>query len=97
MIALEQAVVDLTAAPRSILFLDTRTLLDISDGDFVPPGRIHQLEFRLQAVRRSGSETASRRNSSKPDTVPHAAAAGLRYAISLEAALADLQAAGEMP
>ena len=32
-----------------------------------------------------------------PDIVPHAAAAGLRYAISLEAAVADLQAAGEIP
>ena len=32
-----------------------------------------------------------------PDIVPHAAAAGLRYAISLEAAVADLRAAGEIP
>jgi hypothetical protein len=32
-----------------------------------------------------------------PDIVPDAAAAGLRYAISLEAAVADLQAAGEIP
>jgi hypothetical protein len=32
-----------------------------------------------------------------PDIVPHAAAAGLRYAISLDAAVADLRAAGEIP
>ena len=32
-----------------------------------------------------------------PDIVPHAAAAGLRYAVSLEAAVADLRAAGEIP
>jgi hypothetical protein len=32
-----------------------------------------------------------------PDIVPDAAAAGLRYAISLEAAVADLRAAGEIP
>ena len=32
-----------------------------------------------------------------PDIAPHAAAAGLRYAISLEAALADLRATGEIP
>ncbi len=32
-----------------------------------------------------------------PDIVPHSAAAGLRYAISLEAAVADLRAAGEIP
>ena len=32
-----------------------------------------------------------------PDIVPDAAAAGLRYAISLEAAIADLRAAGEIP
>ncbi len=32
-----------------------------------------------------------------PDIAPHAAAAGLRYAVSLEAALADLRAAGEIP
>ena len=31
------------------------------------------------------------------DIVPDAAAAGLRYAISLEAAIADLRAAGEIP
>ena len=32
-----------------------------------------------------------------PDIVPDAAATGLRYAISLEAAVADLRAAGEIP
>jgi hypothetical protein len=32
-----------------------------------------------------------------PDIVPYAAAAGLRYAISLEAAVADLRGAGEIP
>jgi hypothetical protein len=32
-----------------------------------------------------------------PDIAPHAAAAGLRYAVSLEAAVADLRAAGEIP
>ncbi len=32
-----------------------------------------------------------------PDIVPHAAAVGLRYAVSLEAAIADLRAAGEIP
>jgi hypothetical protein len=32
-----------------------------------------------------------------PDIVPDAAAAGLRYALSLEAAVADLRAAGEIP
>jgi hypothetical protein len=31
-----------------------------------------------------------------PDIVPDAAAAGLRYAISLEAAVADLRAGGEI-
>jgi hypothetical protein len=31
------------------------------------------------------------------DIVPHAAAAGLLYAVSLEAAIADLRAAGEIP
>ena len=31
------------------------------------------------------------------DILPHAAAAGLRYAVSLEAALADLRAGGEIP
>ena len=32
-----------------------------------------------------------------PDIVPDAVAAGLRYAVSLEAALADLRATGEIP
>jgi hypothetical protein len=32
-----------------------------------------------------------------PDIVPHAAAAGRQYAVSLEAAIADLRAAGEIP
>jgi hypothetical protein len=32
-----------------------------------------------------------------PDIVPHAAAAGLRYAVSREAAVADLRATGEIP
>jgi hypothetical protein len=32
-----------------------------------------------------------------PDIAPHATAAGLRYAASLEAAVADLRAAGEIP
>ena len=32
-----------------------------------------------------------------PDIAPDAAAAGLRYAVSLEAAVADLRAAGEIP
>ncbi len=32
-----------------------------------------------------------------PDIVPHAAAAGLRYAVSLEDAVDDLRAAGEIP
>jgi hypothetical protein len=32
-----------------------------------------------------------------PDIAPPAAAAGLRYAVSLEAAIADLRAAGEIP
>jgi hypothetical protein len=32
-----------------------------------------------------------------PDIAPDAAVAGLRYAISLEAAVADLRAAGEIP
>ena len=32
-----------------------------------------------------------------PDIAPHAAAAGLRYAISLEEAVDDLRAAGEIP
>jgi hypothetical protein len=31
------------------------------------------------------------------DIVPHADAAGLRYAISLQAAIADLRATGEIP
>jgi hypothetical protein len=32
-----------------------------------------------------------------PEIVPNAAAAGLRYAVSLQAAIADLRAAGEIP
>jgi len=32
-----------------------------------------------------------------PDIAPHAAAVGLRYAVSLEAVVADLRATGEMP
>lgn len=32
-----------------------------------------------------------------PDIAPDAAAAGLRYAVSLEVALAELRAAGEIP
>jgi hypothetical protein len=32
-----------------------------------------------------------------PDIAPDAAAAGLRYAVSLEAGIADLRAAGEIP
>ncbi len=149
MTTLPQAVVDLIAAPRPILFLDTCTLLDIDELEQLShdllmaadtldrdhagmswaidrvaakqkpssaKGTVKDCHILSHALRLSTLLAATGYPNSRlmvssnrsdfaapnatvfhPDIVPHAAAAGLRYAISLEAAVADLRAAGEIP
>ena len=105
MIALAQAAADLTAAPRPILFLDTCTKGTVKDCHIL--GHALRLSTLLAAAGYPNSRVLVSSNRSDfaapnatvfhPDIALHAAPAGLRYAVSLEAAIADLRAAGEIP
>jgi hypothetical protein len=76
----------------------------VKDGHIL--GHALQLSTRLAAARYPNSRALVSSNRSdfaapiatvfRPEIVPDAAAAGLRYASSLEAAIADLRAAGEI-
>ena len=101
MISLSQAVANLIAVPRPLLFLDTCTLLDIVLGHAI------RLSTLLTAAGYPNSRVLVSSNRSDfaapnatvfhPDINPDATNAGLQYAISLEAAIADLRAAGQIP
>ena len=135
MTALPQAVADLIAAPRPILFLDTSHIARGSqqfDRDHAGMswaidrvaakqkpssakgtvkdchilGHCLQLStilaaagypnWRLLVSSNRSDFAAPNATVFHPDIVPDAAAAGLRYATSMEAAVADLRAAGEI-